>query len=379
MIGAILLLASWIGAWSAAPSSLDTHVSFTRVTLREIVHASIGGNALRVRLTNRFGDRPLSISAASIAVATSSSEPSAMHRTLRRITFSGSPSVTIPAHSDVISDTVPLGISPQSDLLVSLYVPGPTGPPTYHHLAYQDNFLADGNRAGQERGDGFSKTDRNWYFLDAVDVSGTPAHGAIALLGDSITNGQGSTIDGNDRWGDALAQRISTLPSTQRLGVLNEAIDGDRILLGSRFGPSALSRFDSDVLSQSGVQDLIVLLGINDIQQSPHQYDARAIEFGLEQLAQRAHMRGLRVIACTITPYEGWRTYESLGERTRLAVNDFIRRSHVFDGIADFDAVVRDPNDVHRLRSTYDSGDHLHPNAAAYMAMAAAIDLSQLL
>ncbi len=350
------------------------------MTLREIVHVGIGGNAIRVRLTNRFGDRALHISAASIAVATSSSEPSALHATLRRISFSGSASVTLPSHSDVISDTVALRTSPQDNLLVSLYVPGPTSPPTYHHLAYQDGFAAAGDRVNQESGNGFSQRYRNWYLLDAIDVSGTPARGAIVALGDSITNGQGSTVNGNDRWSDALAQRISSLPSAERLSVLNEAIDGGRILLGSeRFGPSALDRFDRDVLSQSGAKAVIVFLGINDIQQSPHQYDARAIEFGLEQIARRAHEHGLRVTACTITPYEGWRTYENAGERTRLAVNDFIRTSPAFDGIADFDAVIRDPDDVHRIRASYDSGDHLHPNASAYKAMAAAINLAPLL
>jgi lysophospholipase L1-like esterase len=164
---------------------------------------------------------------------------------------------------------------------------------------------------------------------------------------------------------------------TRALSVLNEGIDGDRILLDSpRFGPSALARLDQDVLSQSGIQDVIVLLGINDIQQSPHQYDPRMIEFGLVQIARRAHMRGLHIIGCTITPYEGWLTYDPRGEQTRLAVNEFIRTSRTFDGVADFDAVVRDPKDRHRMRPAYDSGDHLHPNADAYKAMAASINLA---
>lgn len=376
MIGIVLLAASWVGAWSAAPSSVDTHVTFTNVTLREIVHAGIGGSAIRIRLTNRFGDAPLSISAVSIATAKTTSEPLPLPSTMHRVTFSGATSVTIPPHADVVSDTVAFSVHAQSDLLVSLYVPGPTSAPTYHHLSYQDNFSASGDRVDQQSGDAFSQTYRNWYLFDGIDVLGTTARGAIAVLGDSITNGQGSTVNVNNRWTDDLQKRLTALHPAASLSVLNEAIDGDRIVLDSpRFGPSALTRFDTDVLSVSGIQDVMVLMGINDIQEPPHEYDARMIEFGLEQIAQRAHMRALRVIVCTITPYEGWLTYDPRGEQTRLALNAFIRSSHLFDGVADFDAVIRDRHDVHRLRAEYDSGDHLHPNAAAYKAMASSVNL----
>ncbi len=334
---------------------------------------------MRVRLTNRFGNEPVRISAVSIALARNSTTAAAIPNTLRAITFSHNTSVDIPAHADIVSDDVAIATAPQSDLLVSLYIEDAVTSPTFHHLAYQESFSAPGNHVDDASGTSFSNRFKNWYLLDAVDVSTNTARGAVVALGDSITNGQGSTVDGNDRWTDDLARRLSALPAAHRLSVLNEGLDGDRILLGStRFGPSALERFDSDVLAQSGVADLIILLGINDIQQTPHQYDARAIEFGLTQLVRRAHMRGIRVVGCTITPYGGWMTYADAGEETRLAVNTFIRSSGMFDGIADFDAIVRDPRDPHRLSSAYDSGDHLHPNAAAYKAMAAAIDLKSL-
>lgn len=379
VIAVLLVLTSWIGTWAAAPSSFDPNASFSDVTLREVVHASIGGTSLRVRLTNRFGDAPVRISAASIASARNSTSAATIPGTLKRITFAGASSVTIPPHADIVSDSVALRVAPQSDLLVSLYLDDVTASPTYHHLAYQESFSAPGNRVDDENGTSFSGRYRNWYFLDAVDVSGTSAGGAIVAIGDSITNGQGSTVSGNDRWTDDLSRRLSALPTAKQLAVLNEGVDGNRVLLGSvRFGPSALARFDDDVLAQSGITDLIVLLGINDIQQTPHQYDAAAIEFGLRQLVLRAHARGIGVIGCTITPYGGWLTYEDAGEQTRLAVNNFIRSSGVFDGIADFDAIVRDSRDPHHLSSLYDSGDHLHPNAAAYKAMAAAINMRQL-
>ena len=369
MLAALILAASWIGTWEAAPSSADTQRVFTNATVREVAHVSIGGSRMRVRLTNRFGDVPLEIGDASIVVA----------GTLRRLTFSGARTVTIPPRADVLSDTVQLRIAPQSDVQISVYLPGPTGPMTYHHLAYQESYAAPGDRTGDAPGGGFSPIGKSWYCIDAIDVSGTAARGAIVALGDSITNGQGSTIGKNDRWTDDLARRLLALPPAKRLGVLNAAIDGNRILLSSiPFGPDALARLDGDVFGQSGVTDLIVLLGINDIQQTPHQYDASQIEFGLRQIAQRAHARGIRVIGCTITPYEGWFTYDPSGEKTRLAVNRFIRASGTFDGVADFDAAVSDPGDRHRLQPRYDSGDHLHPNAAAYEIMTQTIDLGVL-
>lgn len=378
MLAAIVVAAAgWIGTWASAPSGSDPSASFVKTTLREVVHTSIGGNAVRVRFTNRFGNAPLVIDAASIAVA--SDGVAAVPGTLRDLTFGGARSITIAPHADASSDAVPIDIAQQTNLLISLYVAGPSGPATYHHLAYQHLYSATGDVVDSQSAAAFAVAGKNWYFIDGVDVSGVPARGAVVALGDSITNGQGSTVDGNNRWADDLAQRLLALPPSRRLGVLNAGIDGDRILISSdRFGPDALARFDADVLAQPGVRDVIVLLGINDIQQTPHQYDPSAIEGGLAQLAAMAHAKGIRIIGATITPYGGWTTYEPAGEQTRQAVNRFIRTSKIFDGVADFDPVVRDPNDPSRLAAGYDSGDHLHPNAAAYRAMANAIDLGSL-
>lgn len=366
-----------IATWASAPVRADETQSFQGNTLREVVHISIGGSQVRVRFTNRFGDTPIVIDGAAIGVQAEGAAPVAGSE--HALTFMGRHTIMIPPHADVYSDPAALAVAPQSNLLVDMYLPGPTGPSTMHALAYQTNYYAIGNAAGSNSPQPFKYTYASWYFLDGVDVSGTPARGAVVALGDSITDGAGGKKNANDRWPDFLATRILSLAPNRQLGVLNEGISGNRILLsGPFFGIDALARLDSDVLSQSGATDVMIMLGINDIQQDPHQYDPVRIEQGLQQLVTQAHARGLRVIGCTITPYQGWMTYEDAGEAARLAVNEFIRHSGTFDAVADFDAAVRDPQNPHRLLATYDSGDHLHPNAAGHQAMAAAVDLGSL-
>lgn len=377
MIAVVLAAAAWTGTWGTAPVRANEGQSFQNDTLREVVHVSIGGSQVRVRFTNRFGDAPVVIGEATLGIegAGAAAESGTEHR----LTFMGKPSIAIPPHADVYSDPVRLAVRPQSNLLVDIYLPGPTGPATEHSLAYQTNYYALGNHAGQTGASDFTHTFESWYFLASVDVSGSPARGALVAFGDSITDGAGGKKNANDRWPDLLAARILSLPAARQFGVLNEGISGNRILLDHPFyGAGALARLDADVLSQSGATDVMVLLGVNDIQQDPHQYDPLAIEQGLQQIVEQAHARGLRVIGCTITPYQGWFTYDDRGEQTRLAVNDFIRHSGVFDAVTDFDAAVRDPKNPHRLLPEYDSGDHLHPNAAGHKVMAGAVDLQSL-
>ena len=377
MIAVLLAAAAWTGTWATAPVRANEGQSFQNDTLREVVHVSIGGTHVRVRFTNRFGDAPVVIGKAAIGIERDGAAEAS--GTEHRLTFMGKESIVIPPHADVYSDSVALAVPARSNVLVDLFLPGPTAPATEHSLAYQTNYYALGNHAGQTGAAGFTHTFESWYFLASVDVSGSGARGALVALGDSITDGAGGKKNANDRWPDFLAGRIIALPPAQQLGVLNEGISGNRILLDHPFfGAGALARLDADVLSQSGARDVMVMLGINDIQQDPHQYDPIAIEQGLQQIAAQAHARGLRVIGCTITPYQGWFTYDERGEATRLAVNGFIRHGGIFDAVADFDAVVRDPQNPHRLRPAYDSGDHLHPNAAGHKAMAGAVELQSL-
>jgi lysophospholipase L1-like esterase len=378
MAALLLAIAAWIGTWGAAPVRAVDGSAFAGRTLRQVAHVSIGGKSVRVRFTNRFGDAPLVVGDSAIAVQSSGAAPVA--GTQRRLTFMGLRSITIPPHADVLSDPVSLAVASQSNLLVDLYLPASVSALTEHTLAYEINYAAAGDRAGDDSAYAFAASKQSWYLLDAIEVSGTAARGAIVALGDSITDGAGGKVNANDRWTDFLAARLSSLPQNRQSGILDEGISGNRILLSDpRFGIDALARLDADVLSQSGVRTVMVLLGINDIQQTPHQYDPRRIEQGLQQIAARARANGLHVIGCTITPYGGWFAYEEKGEQVRQAVNDFIRHSGIFDGVADFDAAVRDPREPSRLLPAYDSGDHLHPNAAGHRAMAGAVDIPSLL
>jgi lysophospholipase L1-like esterase len=373
----LLLFAAWIATWGTSPVFADAERSFSDATLRQVVHVSIGASSVRVRFTNRFGSAPLRIAAAAICLERDAATP--VRGSIRRLTFGGSSSVTIAPHADANSDAARLNVAPRGNLLVDIYVPGSTGPATAQNLSYQTNYAASGNHTGESSPKNFTQTFTSWYFLAAVEAGGTRARGAVVAFGDSITVGAGGVPGANDRWPDFLAARLLALPPRRQLGVVNAGISGNRILLGDpRYGLSALARLDSDVLSQSGVTDAIVMLGINDIQQTPHQYDPIQIERGLTEIAVRAHARHVRVIAATITPYEGWLTYAAPGEATRIAVNEFIRQARIFDGIADFDEALRDPGDPHRLLPAYDSGDHLHPNAAAHRVMAGAVALGSL-
>jgi lysophospholipase L1-like esterase len=373
-----LLLAAlqWIGTWESAPVFADRSASFDDVTLREVVHTSIGGGLVRVRFTNTFGTQPLTIGSASVALRAGGPHAAAQPQAL---TFGGLSSVVIPPGAEVLSDSVDVQVRPESDLLISIYLPSSDEAATTHPLALQTNYSAPGNQTEDKNGAAFVTTYKAWYYISGVDVAQTDASGSVVTLGDSITDGWHSKIDENGRWPDVLAQRLSQLPSADQLGVLNAGISGNRLLLdGGKHGIDALARFDRDVLGQSGVKDVIVLIGINDLLQKPQELEAQRLEAGLLQLAAQAHERGLRVLACTILPAQGHPAYSPAVEATRNAVNAFIRSNSAFDGVFDFDAALRDPSDLHRMLPAYDSGDHLHPNTAGLRVMGSLIDLKEL-
>jgi lysophospholipase L1-like esterase len=367
--------ANWSGTWSASPQAGFFASDFNHRSVRNIVHASIGGRRLRLRLSNAFGTTPLVIDAAHVAIR--SAGASIVAGTDRLVSFSGTSTVTIPPGALIVSDAVTLAVPALSDIAVSIFLNGNQGPATSHNIRGV-SYVAEGDATGNEDGAPYTGTIQSWLFLAGVEVLGATHRSAIVALGDSITDGAGSTPGSNNRWPDELARRLAA--QHRRLGVLNQGIAGNR-LLKDGFGQNALARFDRDVLAQTGAKFVIVLEGINDIGTSSAGPDVTAPDIiaALRQLAVRAHSRRLKIFGATLTPFEGTLIpgyFTPEGEMKRQAVNEFIRTTRMFDGVIDFDEAVRDPEHPTRLLPAYDSGDHLHPNDAGYLAMGQAVDLS---
>jgi lysophospholipase L1-like esterase len=374
----------WAGTWGAAPV-FPVGPVINGQTVRQFVRVSVGGSRVRVRLSNETGTDPLVIGAAHLAVgaAQGAIDPATDHA----LTFGGRPSVTIPPGAPAVSDPVDLDVRALATLAVSVYVPRWTGPTVVHPDAVQTAYVSKlGVDATGETTIPEATTAVTRFFLTGVEVSSPGQRPrAIVTLGDSITDGNRSTLDANRRWPDRLAERLAE--QGRAIGVVNEGLSGNRVLHDlpeATFGPSALARFDRDVLGTPGAAYLVVMESINDIGHPtqaglPEQaVSAEDIITGLRQIATRAHAHGIKVFGATLTPYEGTifpRYFTPEGEAKRQAVNEWIRTSGVYDGVIDFDAAIRDPGHPARVLSAYDSGDHLHPNDAGYKAMADSIDL----
>jgi lysophospholipase L1-like esterase len=377
----------WVTSWSASPQTAvpgtPAAAGFDDQTLREIVFPSVGGDLIRLELTNAFGTSALRIGHVTVALAGLGA--SVVPGTIHPVTFGGRPSVRIPAGERVLSDPVSIQVAALQDLAVSVYLPGRTGRATLHADAQQVNWVsAAGDHAAEAGSGAFTAATGSWYYVSGLLVRSPEAAGTVVAFGDSITDGVQSTVGGNDRWPNDLARRLDGLAGPT-LAVADEGIGGNRVLFGSRCcGASALARFARDALDQPGVRDIIVLEGINDIgigvgQHSDAGLTPAQVIAGYRDLIAQAHARGVRIFGATLLPYQDAGYYSPAGEAIREAVNAWIRTSGAFDGIIDFDAVMRDPADPLRLNPGYDSGDHLHPNDAGYQAMADAIDLSMLL
>jgi lysophospholipase L1-like esterase len=370
----------WVTTWGASPMAPlpanTTNPGFSNQTVRLIVHTSIGGDEVRVRLSNAFGTDSLVIGAAHIAIH--SKGPEIVQGTDRVLMFSGAGSTTIPPGALVVSDGVRLHAPPLSDLAVTIYLPRLTGQATWHAAAHETNYVSP---VGDFSGSAEMPVDHtvtSWFYLTDVEVLASKRTLAIVALGDSITDGTNSTLDANHRWPDFLAARL--VAHHTNLAVVDEGIGGNRIL-HDLAGPNALARLDRDVLTQTGVGYATLLLGINDIgfsvrNQPTQPVSANEIIAGYLQMITRAHERALKIFGCSLTPFEGAAYFTAEGETEREAVNSFIRTSGTFDGVIDFDAAVRDPAHPTRLLPANDSGDHLHPNDTGYQAMANSIDLS---
>jgi lysophospholipase L1-like esterase len=345
------------------------------------VHVSVGGRTLRVRLSNEFGRAPLAVLSARIARAAGASaiDPA----TDRALTFGGRPSAVVPEGAALLSDPLDFDLPPLSNLAVTIYVRGAPAEVTGHPGSRTTSYLQTGTAVSAPALPDAVPVD-HWYFLGGIDVRADPAAGAVVILGDSITDGRGSTTNGNDRWPDVLARRLQSSPANSQVSVLNAGIGGNR-LLRDGLGPSALARLERDVLAQAGVRWLVVLEGINDIgtavgAKAKGEPAAGADEIigAYAQIIERARARGIRVYGGTIMPFEGFTYagyYTPEGEADRRRINDWIRTSGRFDAVIDFDAATRDPAQPSRLSPAVDGGDHLHPSAAGYRIMGDAVDL----
>ncbi|WP_354686504.1 SGNH/GDSL hydrolase family protein [Cupriavidus necator] len=385
---------SWLTSWMASqqpvwqpgeqplPTGVPAHLAGQ--TLRQVVRLSVGGARVRVVLSNAYGKQPVTVGAVQLARHTGGGRVDASHG--RAVTFDGGASVTIPAGATVASDPIAFDAAPLGELAVSLYLPQRTGVESFHWDGRQTAWLAAGNATAQAalpRPETFSAR----ILLSELQVDALPHAAAVVAIGDSITEGNGSTPDTNRRWPDVLAQRLAE----DGVAVLNAGISGAR-LLRDGMGASALARLDRDVLSQPHLRAVIAAIGINDIAWpgstfAPADGVPQAAELidGYRRLIARAHARGVRVIGATITPFADAlrdtpiRGYDGPGkEAVRLAVNDWIRHGGEFDAVVDFDAAVRDPARPEAMLPLFDSGDHLHPGDAGYRAMAARIDAALL-
>jgi lysophospholipase L1-like esterase len=364
--------------------------SFTNQTVRQTVRLSAGGQRVRIRFTNEYGSKPLLIGAARIAL--SDEKGNIQPGSARGVLFSGQPSVTIPAAAPLLSDPIDLPVKSLSSVSISIYLPEDAGQCTCHQSGLQNAFISD---TGDFTDKPFEpkQTLQVRAFISGVEVQTSNLAHAVVILGDSISDGIGSTVDANHRWPDLLANRLNG-KSGGSWGVVNMGISGNRVL-GDGAGESALARFDRDVLATPGAKVVIVFEGVNDLGISygnaagpmgarfralapPHPVTAEQMISGFRQLIARAHAKGLKIVGATITPYEGALYYSPQGEAVRQTINSWIRIGHEFDGVIDFDAVMRDPTQPSWIRDGFQTGDHLHGSDAGYAAMAASIDLSLL-
>jgi len=390
---------AWVATWTASPqaSAPDPQEPLLNIedqTVRERVRVSLGGAQIRIRLSNEYGATPLLVGAVTVAVP--SDAASVRSGSVQAVTFGGSKSVTIPAGAPVLSDPVAFRVAYGAEISISMYFPKRVATPTAHWLALKRAVVSQqGDHTRDEKIEG-GEVSESAILLSAVLVPAQASHGVVVAFGDSVTDGDRSTVDADRNWPNDLVRRFGGKGGRPEVAVVNEGIAGNRLLSDcflvnvGCFGVSALARFERDALAVPGVTHIVLLEGVNDIgfpgAKLGEEYlaapgDGRSAEEligAYQQLIAQAHVRGVKVIGATITPFEGVDVpgyWSEAKEATRQAVNKWIRTSGAFDGVIDFDAVVRDPERPSRLLAKFASKDHLHPNDEGYQAMAEAIDL----
>jgi lysophospholipase L1-like esterase len=373
----------WVGTWTASPAPSEAGQAFNNHTLRLNPRISLGGDRLRVRVSNAYGQRPLLLGGATVGLRDKG--PGVVPGSLRKLSFGGADGIVIAAGAVAVSDTVELAVPPLADLAVSLYFPGdiPVSFQITGRYARQTNYISPPGNFSGETVMPVGKLTDEWFFLSGIDVLAPGEAGGIVALGDSLTDGNISTHDAFCRWPDQLARRLCARRAGRPLAVMNQGLGGNRILHDVR-GDSGLKRFDRDVLAQPGVTHAIVMLGTNDLRnryaKPEEEVTAAQMIAGLHQMALRAQARGIRIFGATLTPF-GNETFMANAwnptrETHRVAVNRWIRESGVFDGVCDFDAALRDPEIPTQMRAELDCRDGLHPSDRGYCAMGDAIDLA---
>ncbi|MFE9022653.1 SGNH/GDSL hydrolase family protein [Streptomyces sp. NPDC007808] len=370
----------WTGSWTTATGGYAAVGPWTDRTLRLVVHTSAGGPRVRLRFDNTFAAAPVRIGSATVAVQAAGA---ASRGTPVRVSFRGARGVEIPAGAQAYSDPLAFHVPADTSLLVSFHLPGTVPAAPVHRLAQQRSYVsAPGDHTADASAVSYPTVLTSWPLLTGVDVGGGP--GSVVLLGDSITDGDKSTMDADRRWPNVLATRLLNQNVVPRYGVLNQGISGNRVV-SDRYpgdgvstdtaGVSALYRFDRDVLAQTSARTAVVFEGVNDVRWGT---TAEQVIAGLREVADRGHARGLRMLAATILPCEGEVRCTPAVDAERLKVNQWIRSGAGFDGVLDFDAVVRDPARPSRMLPAYDSGDHLHPGDEGLAALARSVDLRAL-
>ncbi|MGI8665178.1 MAG: SGNH/GDSL hydrolase family protein [Jatrophihabitans sp.] len=388
----------WANTWMAAVTHGDsagsTNAGLNDQSVRLIVHTTVSGSEVRIRLTNEHGDQAITIGHATVAkpnLATAS-QSDINPATLHELRFNGSASAVVHKGADLLSDPVNLPVGSQQDLVVSVYFPTPTGPTTFHGTSLQTNFVGPTDLADQVSGLGYTTTRTCcWFFLSGVDVLRDHSTGPVLVFGDSLGEGNGSTLDANTRWPNLLYKRLAAARGNNAPAVLNASLAGNRLnhegtepgagdFPGyAELGDNALARLDDDVFKEIGTRTVITDLGINDIWMSDD--SAAAIIATLRQLNSQIKAHGMRSVVATLGPYEGMGgpgVWTPEKDATRNTVNNWLRHTNDFDGVIDFDKVLRDPANPAQLRPSLDSGDHIHPNDAGNQAMADAVSLWML-
>ena len=372
----------WVGTWTAAPAPAEAG-AISNQTLRMNPRVSIGGDRVRVRISNAYGVRPLRVGAAWLGLRDKG--PAVVPDSHKRLTFGGAESATIAAGAFVVSDPLALELPPLADIAVSIYLPGdlPLSFGITGRYARQTNYISPPGNFASSAVMPVGSITGEWFFLSGVDVLTAPETGAVVALGDSLTDANISTMDTYFRWPDQLARRLHDRRGGRPMGVMNQGLGGNRILHDIR-GDSGLRRFDRDVIAQPGVTHVIVMLGTNDLRnrwaKPEEEVSADQMIAGLKQLAIRAQTAGIEIFGATLLPFENETflpgAWNPERERTRQAVNEQIRDGGAFDAVIDFDRALRDPEHPTSMLPIYDCGDHLHPSDLGYNKLGDAIDLS---